>query len=200
MYENLISAIAAARSRPLSFSIWQIICSRVSSSLLSSPSLSNIILSPSASLEEANLTETFCSSAWSSIRCIMLWRHLWTLPPWSTVLQKSCFAGFIPIAATYTACSTSSSMPSFFAAEIGTTGIPNIFSSLLTYTEPPFSLTSSIILSARTIGTSNSISCMVRYRFLSILVASTILIIPSISLLSRNSLVTISSLVYGDME
>ena len=63
------------------------------------------------------------------------------------------------------------------AADIGITGMPSISSILLTKTEPLFSLTSSIILSAKTIGTSSSISCIVKYRFLSILVASTILMI-----------------------
>ena len=54
--ENLISAIAAARSSPLSFSIYLMICSRVSFSFSSSLSLSRIRESPSASLAAANLT------------------------------------------------------------------------------------------------------------------------------------------------
>ena len=49
-------------------------------------------------------------------------------------------------------------------------------------------------------GIPSSSSCMVRYRFLSMLVASTILMIPLGLVWITNSLVTISSLLYGDME
>ena len=55
-----------------------------------------------------------------------------------------------------------SSTPSFFAAAIGTTGIPRSSSISLILTEPPLPRISSIILSASTIGTFNSISCIVR--------------------------------------
>ena len=44
--------------------------------------------------------------------------------------------------------------------------------------EPPLPRTSSIMFSASTIGTSSSISCMVRYRLRSIFVASTMLMMP----------------------
>ena len=91
-------------------------------------------------------------------------------------------------------------MPSFFAAEIGTTGIPSIASISLTRTEPPFSRTSSIMLSASTIGTSSSMSCIVKYRLRSIFVASTILMIPFGCSSSTKRRVTSSSLEYGDIE
>ena len=86
------------------------------------------------------------------------------------------------------------------AADIGITGIPSIFSMPLISIEPELPTTSSIILSARTIGTSISKSCIVRYMFLSILVASTILIIAFGFSLSTKFLETISSLLYGDIE
>ena len=56
------------------------------------------------------------------------------------------------------------------------------------------------MLSASTIGISSSINCNVRYRFLSMFVASTMLIIPLGRSFRKNSRLTISSLVYGDIE
>ena len=83
---------------------------------------------------------------------------------------------------------------------MGITGTPRASSISLTRTEPPFSQSSSIIFKATTMGIPSSSSCMVRYRFLSMLVASTILMIPLGLVWITNSLVTISSLLYGDME
>ena len=80
------------------------------------------------------------------------------------------------------------------------TGMPSSFSISLTSTEPPLSRTSSIMFRASTIGTSSSISCIVRYRFRSIFVASTILIMPFGCSFNTKFRVTISSLEYGDME
>ena len=48
------------------------------------------------------------------------------------------------------------------AAEIGTTGMPRASSISFTRMDPPLFRTSSIILSASTIGVSSSMSCMVR--------------------------------------
>ena len=70
----------------------------------------------------------------------------------------------------------------------------------LTSMEPEFPVTSSIMFSATTIGIPISRSCMVRYRFLSIFVASTILMMAFGLSLRTKLLDTISSLVYGDME
>ena len=53
-------------------------------------------------------------------------------------------------------------MPSFFAAEMGTTGTPSWLSSRLTSMVPPLAVTSSIMLSAMTMGRSSSMSCKVR--------------------------------------
>ena len=53
-------------------------------------------------------------------------------------------------------------MPSFFAAEIGTTGTPSSSSSALTMMVPPLARTSSIMFSASTNGMFSSISCIVR--------------------------------------
>ena len=60
---------------------------------------------------------------------------------------------------------------------------------------PPLPRTSSIMFRATTMGTFSSMSCMVRYRFRSMLVASTILMMPSGCSLMMKSRVTISSLV-----
>lgn len=85
--------------------------------------------------------------------------------------------------------------PLVLAAEIGITGICRISSISLIRMEPPFFSTSSITLRASTMGTSSSMSCMVRYRFRSRFVASTILIM-ALGFSSRiNFRDTISSLV-----
>ena len=191
-----IFARAESLSIPLSFSIWTIICSIISFSFWSSFKRSIISVSPSIILLAANLIGTKLLCAWSSIRCIIEWMHLWTAP-WSSpsASQKSIRPGLSLWTATCIACSINSSTPSFFAAEIGITGIPSVASSLLTSIVPPLAVTSSIILRARTIGISSSINCIVRYIFRSILVASTILIIPRGRSFKKYSLDTISSLV-----
>ena len=68
----------------------------------------------------------------------------------------------VNVRAEVTAWSTNSSTPSFREAEMGTTGRPRISSISLTRTEPPLLRTSSIILSASTIGMFSSISCIVK--------------------------------------
>ena len=118
----------------------------------------------------------------------------------SSLLQKSRRFGFSSYLATFIACSTSSSIPSFFAADIGITGIPKAASKPFMSILPPLLCTSSIIFKAITIGILSCISCIVRYKFRSMFVASTIFIIPSGFWLSIKSLVTISSLLYGDSE
>ena len=91
-------------------------------------------------------------------------------------------------------------MPWFFAAEIGTTGTPSMASMAFTSTDPPLPRISSIIFSATTTGMSISSSCMVRYRFRSMLVASTMLMTAFGFSRSTKSRDTSSSLEYGDME
>ena len=77
----------------------------------------------------------------------------------------------------------------------GIIGIPSNRLISFTLIEPPLFRTSSIIFKASTIGILISISCSVKYKFLSIFVASTILIIPSGFSFKRKSLVTIYSFV-----
>ena len=173
------------------------ICSIISFSFWLSFNLSSTRLSPSISLEASNLMGISAASAWSSIRCIIAWIHLCTavcsLVPCE--IQKSCLPGHSLYFAICNAWSVSSSIPSFLAAEIGMTGTPSSCSISFTSTLPPFLRTSSIILSATTIGMSSSINCIVKYRFLSILEASIILIIPFGFSSNKNFLVTISSLL-----
>ena len=185
----------AARSSPRSSSICTMICSIISFSFCSKFNACSTSWSPSTSLLAAKRTGIPALTAWSSIRCIIAWRHRWTAPLWLFSSQKSCRLGFSWYCATWIAWFISSVIPSFFAAEIGTTGIPSIDSNLLMRTDPPFPRISSIILSASTIGTSSSKSCIVRYRFRSIFVASTIFIMSVGFCLIINSLVTISSLL-----
>ena len=56
------------------------------------------------------------------------------------------------------------------------------------------------LFSATTTGIPNSSNCVVKNKLLLKFVASTILMIPLGRSFKKNSLVTISSLVYGDME
>ena len=66
--------------------------------------------------------------------------------------------------ATCNAWLTNSSIPSFFAAEIGTTGIPSISSISFICIVPPLFLISSIILRAKTIGISVSYTYLDVYK------------------------------------
>ena len=87
--EDISSAIAAARSRPRSSSICTMRCSRVSFSFCESFKASMTMASPSMSLEAAKRTGMSARWAWSSMRCMMLWRQRCTAPPWSSLSQKS---------------------------------------------------------------------------------------------------------------
>ena len=156
----------------------------VSSSNLSSSSLicadtsgtcfisSEILSSFSRSLIAKNL---LCSSAISDpslpstavITSSTSFAKLWT---WGV----SCFC-----CASATAFSAAFSIPVPFRAEIGTTSQPSFFPSLSICTLSPLLSTISIILTAMTTGIPSSMICVERYRFLSILVPSTILMIAS---------------------
>ena len=91
-------------------------------------------------------------------------------------------------------------MPSFFDAEMGTTGTPSSCSISFTRMVPPLPSTSSIMFRATTMGTPSSSSCMVKYRLRSTFVASTMLMMPRGRSSSKNCRVTTSSLEYGDSE
>ncbi len=91
-------------------------------------------------------------------------------------------------------------MPSFFTAEMGTTGMPSAASSSLMWMDPPLADSSSIMFRASTIGMLSSMSCRVRYRLRSMFVASTMLMIAVGFSLMRKSRVTTSSLEYGESE
>ena len=159
---NRISAIAALRSIPRSFSIWRIKCSIASFSLSSNFRRSMIRASPSIIFAAAKRTGISAAFAWSSIKWQMAWMQRCTDPPKSFSSQKSCLPGFSWYFAMCMAWRTSSSTPSFFAAEIGTTGTPSISSMWFTSIEPPFPVISSIMLSATTVGMSISSNCIVR--------------------------------------
>ena len=101
--------------------------------------------------------------------------------------------GASPFCAAETTASTSSLVPSFLRADMGTTGHPSLLDRASVSMDPPFFLTASIMFRATTVGMPVSSICRVRNRFLSMLVASTMLMtasgLPSI----RKFLVTISS-------
>ena len=114
-------------------------------------------LSPSTNFVAAKRMGTPAASAWSSTMCASEWMQRCTAPE-----QKSCRLGSIFSCAARSACSISSSMPSFFAAEMGTTGTPSSSSSLFTSTVLPLARISSIMFSAMTMGRFSSMSCMER--------------------------------------
>lgn len=78
--------------------------------------------------------------------------------------------------------------------------MPSSASSSFTRMVPPFASTSSIMLSASTMGMPSSMICMVRYMLRSMLVPSTMLMMPSGFDSNRKSRVTISSFEYGERE
>ena len=131
------------------------------------------------------------------MRCITACMQRWQ---GESAGQKSARTGLILFFATLYALSTSSDMPSPLIALIGTHGIPNSLLSLSMSIVPPLARTSSIIFRARTMGTSSSSNCIVRYKFRSILVASTMLMIQSGRSSNMYLVVTISSCVYGRSE
>ena len=200
MKPNRMSAMAAERSSPRSASIWLMMCSSASFSFWSRSSRSSTNRSPSASLLAANRGGIPARSAWSSMSAMMPCRHRCTAPSCSSGAQKSWRTGGSWNRATCSAWSTSSPMPSFLDAEMGTTGMPSSFSISFTSMVPPLPSTSSIMLSASTMGIPSSMSCIVRYRLRSTFVASTMLMMPRGFSSSRKRRVTTSSLEYGDME
>ena len=98
------------------------------------------------------------------------------------------------------ASSAASVCPSPLRALISITGQPMLLLSASTSIVSPFLRTRSIILTAITTGIPSSSSCVVKYRFLSIFVPSTMFKIASGLCVTRYSLVTTSSKVYGESE
>ena len=130
------------------------------------------------------------SRAWSSIRCATECTALCTAP-----VQKSSRCLGVPL---FTASNTAfirSSMPSFLLADMGSMCTPSSFSRPGMSMDVPEACTSSIMLSAITMGRPSSISCSVRYRLRSRLVASTMFIIAAGCCSSTKSRATISSAV-----
>ena len=88
-----ISAIAAVRSKPLSSSICEMICSIISFSFVSRSKAASTLASPSTNLLAAKRNGIPALCAWSSIKCMMACKHLCTAPPSSFSSQKSCLKG-----------------------------------------------------------------------------------------------------------
>ena len=107
--------------------------------------------------------------------------------------QKSILRGLSFFSAVSATTRMSSSTPSFFAAEMGTTGMPSLSDRPFISTEPWFPKSSSIIFSASTKGFPISMSCRVRYRLRSIFVASAMFMMTSGFSFIIKSRVTFSS-------
>ena len=93
----------------------------------------------------------------------------------STGPLNVCAGMTVPLFAAFTAPSAASIIPVSFSAEISYTGQPSVLDSCSILIVSPFLRTRSIILTAMTTGTPTSKSCVVRYKFLSRFVPSTIL-------------------------
>ena len=117
----LISAKAAFRSNPQSFSISSILCSIISSSFWESSNLLIISSSFSTIFVAANRGDMPILAAWSSTWCDTAWIQRCTGP----CSQKSMTFGRIFFLPTSTVALIRSSIPSSFAALIGIAGIPS---------------------------------------------------------------------------
>ena len=92
----------------------------------------------------------------------------------STVPENVCMGTVFPFFAASIAASAASISPFPFRAEISTTLQPNCLDSSAVLIWSPFFSTTSIMLTATTTGMPSSVSCVVRYRFLSRFVPSII--------------------------
>ena len=106
----------------------------------------------------------------------------------------------ILLSAQRTANSNNSLRPTPLLADIGTTGTLRSFLNAAKFIISPFFSTTSIILNAITMDFCSSKSCVVRYKFLSKFVASTMFIIKSGVSSIKQFLVMTSSEEYGDNE
>ncbi len=104
----------------------------------------------------------------------------------STVPEKVCIGTVFPFFAASIAASAASMIPFPFRAEISTTLQPKALDSSPVLILSPFFSTTSIILMATTTGMPSSVSCVVRYKFLSKFVPSMIFKIASGRSLSRS--------------
>ena len=117
----------------------------------------------------------FCSSGISSVSLPSM-----DSSTFSTSAANRCvLCGGAPLSASAAARSAACKTPSPFRAEISTTSQPSFSLSFTVSILSPLFATISIILTAITTGIPSSNSCVDRYRFLSMLVPSTILMIAS---------------------
>ncbi len=91
----------------------------------------------------------------------------------STVPENVCMGTVFPFFAASIAASAASIIPFPFRAEISTTLQPNCLDSSAVLIWSPFFSTASIMLTATTTGMPSSVSCVVKYKFLSKFVPST---------------------------
>ena len=105
-----------------------------------------------------------------------------------------------PFFARTTALSAASTSPSFFSADMPITSQPRAFEIFAKSILSPFFLTTSIMLTAITIGSPSSASCVERYRLRSMFVPSTMFSIASGVSSTRKFRDTFSSMEYGESE
>ena len=135
------------------------------------PSCCTILSSRSNSLMAKNL---FCCAGMSGSISAM------ASSAFSTGSEKVCTqTSLLFCCASSTAFCAACCMPVPFKAEMGTTSQPSAFFSCAGSITSPFFWTISIIFTAMTTGIPSSVSCVLRYRFLSMFVPSTIFKITS---------------------
>ena len=180
MKPNRMSAMAAERSSPRSASIWLMMCSSASFSFWSRSSRSSTNRSPSASLLAANRGGIPARSAWSSMSAMMRVQA----PVHGAVVLIGCAEVLAPRAAPGTAPRAARGPPARRCPRSWTPrwerrGCPAASPSRSRRWCRRWPSTSSIMLSASTMGIPSSMSCIVRYRLRSMFVASTMLMMPS---------------------
>ena len=151
--------------------------SRMCSSRCSAVSLSSFRSSATFSSRSNTLTayqRRNCGSTLFSMLSSIWASACSTLPP----KTAGSLVFLLPFASSI-AFSAALRLPSPFRAAVSTISQPSSEASFWVLISSPFLRTRSIILTATTTGMPSSISWVVRYRFLSIFVPSTILIIAS---------------------
>ena len=170
MYLYLASAISASASFPNSQALLTFFAKKSFAACASLGWVSTSKLSPSTSFTAWNKGE----STSASLNAI----SAFSIAPYKRQFFKTLVALRGAFAASIARLMRSGMFVSR-SAEISTTGRPIRFSSSCSSISSPLFSSTSVIFSATTIGISTSKSCVVKYKFLSKFVASTILIIQS---------------------
>ncbi len=169
MYRSLVIMLSASSSisfsaERISFSMWFFTLSEILSCSIAFSSRSKSLME----------YQRCCSGGRSCTVASSIWARACSTAP-----EKVCMGMGFPFWAASTASSAASVIPVLFNADMVTTLHPNALESSSVFILSPFFSTTSIIFMAITTGIPSSASWVVRYRFLSRLVPSTMFKIAS---------------------